>query len=133
MPLFHAIFIIQMKIISWNVNGIRAVHKKGLFVPFVEKYKPDILCLQETKAKEFYIKALAPLGYTNNMEYGEAAGFIEGGHTSFWIGTNPKGVVPGYVAFEVKSKEQMDEFYKEALAAGARREKIISGENLIKI
>ncbi|MFA6536389.1 MAG: exodeoxyribonuclease III [Candidatus Paceibacterota bacterium] len=41
-----------MKIISWNVNGIRAVAKKGLFVPFVEKYQPDILCLQETKAKQ---------------------------------------------------------------------------------
>lgn len=41
-----------MRIISWNVNGIRAVTKKGLFVPFVEKYKPDILCLQETKAQE---------------------------------------------------------------------------------
>ena len=39
-----------MKIISWNVNGIRAVHKKGLFVPFIDKYKPDILLLQETKA-----------------------------------------------------------------------------------
>src|SRR6185369_11075022 len=41
-----------MKIISWNVNGIRAVHKKGLFVPFVKKYAPDIICLQETKAKQ---------------------------------------------------------------------------------
>ncbi|TSC70569.1 MAG: exodeoxyribonuclease III [Parcubacteria group bacterium Gr01-1014_46] len=41
-----------MKIISWNVNGIRAVHKKGLLVPFIEKYKPDILCLQETKAEQ---------------------------------------------------------------------------------
>ncbi len=41
-----------MRIISWNVNGIRAVHKKGLFGPFVEKYKPDILCLQETKAEK---------------------------------------------------------------------------------
>jgi exodeoxyribonuclease-3 len=41
-----------MKIISWNVNGIRAVHKKGLFLPFLKKYKPDILCLQETKAEE---------------------------------------------------------------------------------
>ena len=41
-----------MKIISWNVNGIRAVHKKGLFLPFVEKYQPDIICLQETKAKQ---------------------------------------------------------------------------------
>ncbi|HEV7424135.1 MAG TPA: exodeoxyribonuclease III [Candidatus Paceibacterota bacterium] len=41
-----------MKIISWNVNGIRAVHKKGLFVPFIKKYQPDILCLQETKAEQ---------------------------------------------------------------------------------
>src|SRR3989338_11169726 len=41
-----------MKIVSCNVNGIRAVHNKGLLVPFVEKYKPDIICLQETKAKQ---------------------------------------------------------------------------------
>lgn len=41
-----------MRIISWNVNGIRAVHKKGFFVPFVKKYQPDIICLQETKAQK---------------------------------------------------------------------------------
>ena len=41
-----------MKIISWNVNGLRAAHKKGLFLPFIEKYKPDILCLQEIKSKK---------------------------------------------------------------------------------
>lgn len=41
-----------MKLISWNVNGIRAVHNKGLFLPFVEKYKPDVICLQETKAEQ---------------------------------------------------------------------------------
>lgn len=40
-----------IKIISWNVNGIRAVTRKGVFVPFIEKYRPDILCLQETKAE----------------------------------------------------------------------------------
>jgi exodeoxyribonuclease-3 len=40
-----------MRIISWNVNGIRAVHKKGLFEPFMKKYKPDILCLQETSTE----------------------------------------------------------------------------------
>jgi exodeoxyribonuclease-3 len=34
------------------VNGIRSVHKKGLFVPAVHTLKPDILCLQETKAEE---------------------------------------------------------------------------------
>lgn len=39
-----------MKIISWNVNGIRAVEKKGLFKPFIEAEDPDILLLQETKA-----------------------------------------------------------------------------------
>lgn len=41
-----------MKIISWNVNGIRAVHRKELFIPFVAKYKPDVICLQETKAQQ---------------------------------------------------------------------------------
>lgn len=41
-----------MKLISWNINGIRAVHRKGLFVPFIQKYKPDIVCLQETKAEQ---------------------------------------------------------------------------------
>ena len=41
-----------MKFASWNVNGIRAVHKKGLFVPFVEKYRPDFILLQETKAEQ---------------------------------------------------------------------------------
>lgn len=42
----------MIKLYSWNVNGIRAVIRKGLFVPFIEKEKPDILCLQETKAQE---------------------------------------------------------------------------------
>lgn len=42
----------RVKIISWNVNGIRAVHRKGLLVPFIKKHKPDILCLQETKAEQ---------------------------------------------------------------------------------
>lgn len=41
-----------MKLVSWNVNGIRAVHKKGLFEPMVKELKPDILCLQETKAEQ---------------------------------------------------------------------------------
>jgi len=39
----------KLKLISWNVNGIRAVYKKGFFQWFVTE-KPDILCLQETKA-----------------------------------------------------------------------------------
>jgi exodeoxyribonuclease III len=38
------------QLISWNVNGIRAAEKKGLFT-FLQETSPDILCLQETKAK----------------------------------------------------------------------------------
>lgn len=39
-----------MKLISWNVNGIRAVIKKGFLYEFFDKYEPNILGLQETKA-----------------------------------------------------------------------------------
>ena len=40
-----------MKLISWNVNGVRACLKKGLG-DFVAAEQPDVLCLQETKARE---------------------------------------------------------------------------------
>ncbi len=42
----------MLKIFSWNVNGLRAVIKKGAFQDFVERKQPDILCIQETKAKQ---------------------------------------------------------------------------------
>jgi len=42
----------SLKIYSWNVNGIRAVIRKGEFQKFIEKHKPDILCIQETKAQQ---------------------------------------------------------------------------------
>ena len=41
-----------MRLVSWNVNGIRAVTKKELFHPFVESLQPDVICLQETKAQQ---------------------------------------------------------------------------------
>ncbi len=41
-----------MKIYSWNVNGIRAVVRKGDFTKFMSEHNPDILCLQETKAEK---------------------------------------------------------------------------------
>ena len=41
-----------MKIFSWNVNGLRAVINKGALQEFIKEYQPDILCLQETKAKQ---------------------------------------------------------------------------------
>lgn len=47
----------MIKLYSWNVNGIRAVNKKGLWQPFLTKENPDILCLQELKAKPEQIDA----------------------------------------------------------------------------
>ncbi|MCF8362280.1 MAG: exodeoxyribonuclease III [Prolixibacteraceae bacterium] len=61
-----------MKIISWNVNGIRAVTKKNFFTD-IEALNPDILCLQETKAQDDQVtEALEPLNgyyiYSNSAE-----------------------------------------------------------------
>lgn len=41
----------MLKIFSWNVNGVRAVLKKGALQDFVFEHQPDILCLQEIKAR----------------------------------------------------------------------------------
>ncbi|MBT3173833.1 MAG: exodeoxyribonuclease III [Lentimicrobiaceae bacterium] len=45
----------NLKIISWNVNGIRAIHKKG-FDQIVKDLAPDVLCLQETKAQDDQVR-----------------------------------------------------------------------------
>ncbi len=42
----------MLKIFSWNVNGLRAVINKGALKKFIDECQPDILCLQETKAKQ---------------------------------------------------------------------------------
>ena len=54
----------MIKILSWNVNGIRAVLKKG-FLLWLKKESPDILCLQETKAScgQLPPELLYPPGY----------------------------------------------------------------------
>lgn len=41
----------ELKLLSWNVNGIRAVERKGSLQDLLQKESPDILCLQETKAQ----------------------------------------------------------------------------------
>lgn len=54
----------NLSIISWNVNGLRANHKKGAFDRILEE-KPDILCLQETKSlpEQLPDEARSPAGY----------------------------------------------------------------------
>lgn len=54
-----------MKIISWNTNGLRATIKQGHFEGVFTKYKPDILCLQETKCELDQI----PKEYQNYKDY----------------------------------------------------------------
>jgi exodeoxyribonuclease III len=45
----------KIRILSWNVNGFRAVYKKG-FMDWMHREQPEILCLQETKAEEGQIQ-----------------------------------------------------------------------------
>jgi catechol 2,3-dioxygenase-like lactoylglutathione lyase family enzyme len=71
------------------------------------------------RSKAFYTRVLQPIGYTNNMEYGESAGFNDGKNTDLWISKNDT-VVPTHLAFEVKSREQVEAFHKAALAAGGK-------------
>ena len=40
--------MLTLRLLSWNVNGLRAIYKKG-FVDWLIKDMPDVLCLQETK------------------------------------------------------------------------------------
>ena len=70
-------------------------------------------------AKRFYEKALAPLGYTAKMQVDDAAGFNDGKNTDFWIGRSDS-VEPMHVAFEAKNKNEVEGFYRAALAAGGK-------------
>lgn len=66
----------MMKIISWNVNGIRAIHKKG-FLEWLMRENPDILCVQETKANpdQLVPELLNPPGYFAYFNAAEKKGY----------------------------------------------------------
>lgn len=55
-----------MKIVSWNVNGLRSLAKEGYWEGFLRGAKPDIFCLQETKASPDQLsdQFLSPAGYS---------------------------------------------------------------------
>ena len=63
-----------MKLISWNVNGLRAVLKKN-FLGFLDAEKPDILCLQETKCSPDQVEQLWPAHYTAYWNCAEKKGY----------------------------------------------------------
>ncbi len=66
-----------MKLVSWNVNGLRACHSKGAFDEAFRVLDPDFLCLQETKLQEAQIKGLKfePEGYHQTWNHAERKGY----------------------------------------------------------
>jgi exodeoxyribonuclease III len=84
-----------MKLISWNVNGIRAIAGKG-FLEWLNKEQPDILGVQETKASAEQVPAnlVAPAGYTTYW----ASSTVKKGYSGVGIfsKTPPKNIQYGF-------------------------------------
>jgi catechol 2,3-dioxygenase-like lactoylglutathione lyase family enzyme len=81
------------------------------------------------RSKAFYAQALAPLGITLAMEYGEACGFGRGPKPDLWISARPASfqtaeqmatITPVHLAFAARSRDEVDAFHRAALAAGGR-------------
>jgi len=70
------------------------------------------------KSKLFYQSVLATLGIELVIEVQGWAGFGKKGKAEFWFGPDEKTQEPMHIAFAAKSRQQVDEFYKAAIAAG---------------
>ncbi len=62
-----------MKIYSWNVNGIRAVERKGVWSAFISEHQPDVICIQETKASPDQIGDFMSKKFPEYKQYWSAA------------------------------------------------------------
>ena len=72
------------------------------------------------RAKDFYSQALAPLGYSMQMEFEGGAGFGTGeGMSDFWIGSSPERGAT-HVAFGAADRATVDAFHEAAIAAGGK-------------
>lgn len=81
-----------MKLYSWNVNGIRAVVKKETFQAFLAEHQPDVLCLQETKAKQ----GQAEVDLTGYHEYWNSADKAGYSGTAIFSKEKPLQVINGF-------------------------------------
>jgi len=63
-----------VKIISWNVNGLRAVLRKN-FLAYLAEEQPDVLCLQETRAAPDDVEQLWPADYTTHWNVADKKGY----------------------------------------------------------
>jgi exodeoxyribonuclease-3 len=81
----------MITIYSWNVNGIRAVLRREQFLPFIDKQKPDILCLQETKAQQ----GQAEIDLPDYQEYWNSADKKGYSGTAIFSKIKPLSIVNG--------------------------------------
>lgn len=103
----------ELKIISWNVNGIRAVQKKG-FLDFVEKYDPDIICLQETKAQRNQVELDLP----NYEEYWNSAEKKGYSGTAIFTKEKPMSVIIDLLPEAIGKKGLVDDHDRDAGTEG---------------
>jgi exodeoxyribonuclease-3 len=80
-----------MKLISWNVNGLRAVLRKN-FLGYLAAESPDILCLQETKCSPDQVEQLWPATYETHWNSAEKKGYSG---TAIFTKTKPLKVTHG--------------------------------------
>jgi exodeoxyribonuclease-3 len=80
-----------MKLISWNVNGLRAVLRKN-FLAFLEAEAPDVLCLQETRCGPDEVEQLWPAAYTTYWNCAEKKGYAG---TAIFTRVRPQDVTRG--------------------------------------
>ncbi len=71
------------------------------------------------RSKQFYLAALAPLGYELIMEVEGWGGFGVGGKPDLWFGPGEPGV-PKHIAFRASNRAVVDAFYEAAMAAGGQ-------------
>ena len=95
-----------MKIYSWNVNGIRAVLKKGDLQRFIEAHTPDILCLQETKANKEQVE----VDFPEYDEYWSSAEKKVYSGTAIFTKHPPLDVIEGLPKDIVKQYELVDSY-----------------------
>ena len=88
-----------MKLISWNVNGLRAIYKKG-FMDFFNEINADIFCIQETKMQEGQIDLNLP-EYNQYFNYAERKGYSG---TAIFTKIEPEKVING-IGIEEHDKE----------------------------
>lgn len=94
----------DLTLISWNVNGIRAVIRKGVFAPFIKQYQPDILCLQETKAE----RGQAEIDFPEYEEYWNSAEKKGYSGTAIFTRMKPLAVVNGFPQSIAKRYQLVD-------------------------